>query len=42
MARKFPQEVFLHIDDESVPIDEQWFSIDEKPRERAQAAREIV
>jgi hypothetical protein len=42
MARKFPQEIFLHVDDESQPEEDQWFSVDEKPDAFAETKRKIV
>ena len=42
MARKFPQEIFLHVDDENLPEQDQWFSVDQKPESFAETRRKIV
>ena len=42
VAKKFPQEIYLHVDDDSQPLDEQFFSIDEKPEHFAETKRKLV
>jgi hypothetical protein len=42
VAKKFPQEVFLHVGDLDAVEDEQWWAVDEKPEHFAEVNKKLL